>query len=173
MDNDNTKAWNPYLAGAAAGVAAVLSVLFAGKFFGTSTTFVNSAGIIEAFFDPGRTAQTEYFVKHSPKVDWQFMFVVGIVVGSFVSAWFSKTFKWCAVPKMWEERFGPSVLKRAAAAFAGGFVAILGARIAGGCPSGHGLSGMMQLAASGFLSLAFFFIAGFVVAKMLYTAKKA
>jgi len=33
---------------------------------------------------------------------------------------------------MWEKRFGPSILKRASAAFVGGAIAIFGARLADG-----------------------------------------
>ena len=35
--------------------------------------------------------------------------------------------------------------------FIGGFLVILGARFAGGCTSGHAISGGIQLAASGYL----------------------
>jgi uncharacterized membrane protein YedE/YeeE len=47
-------------------------------------------------------------------------------------------------------------------------VLLFGARLAGGCPSGHGLSGISQLAVSGFLSLAFFFAFGLITARILY-----
>ena len=72
---------------------------------------------------------------------------------------------------MWSERFGPGVPKRAAAAFAGGAVAMFGARLADGCPSGHGLTGLMQLSVSGFIALAFFFGTGVAVAYALYGRK--
>ena len=45
---------------------------------------------------------------------------------------------------------------------------MLGARMADGCPSGHGLSGMMQLSVSAFLALAMFFGTGVVVAGLIY-----
>ena len=44
------KGWNPYLAGALTGVVMILSVWFAGKYFGASTTFVRTAGMIEKVF---------------------------------------------------------------------------------------------------------------------------
>ena len=70
---------------------------------------------------------------------------------------------------MWRERFGSSAAKRAVVAFLGGLIALFGARLAGGCPSGHGLSGTMQLSVSGFIAAACFFIGGIVVARRLYT----
>lgn len=53
-------------------------------------------------------------------------------------------------------------------AFLGGIVAMLGARMADGCPSGHGLSGMMQLSVSSFVALALFFSIGVFVAALVY-----
>ena len=41
------RVWNPYLAGALAGVLLVLSVLVAGHFLGASTTFARDASVIE------------------------------------------------------------------------------------------------------------------------------
>ena len=39
--------WNPYLAGALAGLVSIGSVWFTGKYFGASTTFVRGAGYVE------------------------------------------------------------------------------------------------------------------------------
>jgi uncharacterized membrane protein YedE/YeeE len=58
------------------------------------------------------------------------------------------------------------------AAFFGGVVAMVGARLADGCPSGHGLSGMMQLSASSFAALALFFGAGVITANLVYTRRR-
>ena len=41
------RTWNPYLAGALAGILLILSVWISGKFFGTSTTFVRVAAVVE------------------------------------------------------------------------------------------------------------------------------
>jgi uncharacterized membrane protein YedE/YeeE len=45
---------------------------------------------------------------------------------------------------------------------------MVGARLADGCPSGHGLSGIMQLSVSGLVALAFFFGAGVLTARFVY-----
>jgi hypothetical protein len=132
METKEDRGWNPYLAGALAGVLIVLSVLIAGKYFGVSTSYVRTAGFIENALAPERTAQMSYFLKYLPKVDWQWMFVVGIVLGAFVSAITSGSFRKQAVPDMWRERFGSGVGKRAAVAFSGGVLILFGARLAGG-----------------------------------------
>ena len=165
-------AWNPYLAGALAGVLLVASVFFTGKYFGASTSFVRTAGLIEKVFSAEHVASLEYFTAKVPKIEWQWMFVAGILIGSFLAAVTSGSFKWQAVPDMWRERFGTSVAKRAAAAFSGGVLSMLGARLAGGCPSGHGLSGSLQLAVSGYVALVCFFAGGLLAANFLYRRDK-
>jgi hypothetical protein len=124
--------WSPYVAGALSGVVLILSVWITGKFFGASTTFVRSAGMIEKLFSAERVAALEYFVKEIPQIDWQWMFVIGIFLGSLVSAATSESFRLQAVPDMWERRFGPSRAKRALVAFIGAAVAMFGARLADG-----------------------------------------
>lgn len=166
--------WNPYLAGALLGVLAIFSVYattqLMGKtsYLGASTTFVRAAGLLESTVAPDHVAENIYFTKEKVKVDWQFMLVLGIFLGALISSTTDKSFKLESVPAIWEKRFGPSVGKRAVGAFVGGVIAMLGARMADGCPSGHGLSGMMQLSMSAFVALALFFAAGVVVAALVY-----
>ena len=101
------------------------------------------------------------------------MLVGGIFAGALISSATDRSFKLESVPPIWEERFGPSIGKRAAGAFIGGVIAMVGARMAGGCPSGHGLSGMMQLSASSFVALALFFGVGVFVAYFFYGGRKS
>jgi uncharacterized membrane protein YedE/YeeE len=162
------KGWNPYLAGALSGLVSIGSVWAAGKYLGASTTFVRTAGMIEQLFGPERVAKLEYFIRETPKFDWQWLFVAGILVGAFAAAWTAGEFRLQAVPEMWRQRFGVSVWRRGAAAFVGGAVAMFGARLADGCPSGHGLSGSLQLAVSGYIALACFFIGGLIMARIVY-----
>lgn len=126
------KEWSPYLAGGLSGVVLVLSIWIAGKFFGASTTFARFAGLIEKLFGAERVAEMDYFIKYVPKIEWQWMFVVGVLIGSLIASTFARTFRWQAVPDMWKTRFGPSRTKRGAVAFIGGAIAIFGARLAGG-----------------------------------------
>jgi uncharacterized protein len=124
--------WNPYIAGAMVGLLLILSVWVADKYVGASTTFVKVAGIIESQFIPDRVANLDYFKKEKPGIDWQTFFVAGILMGAFISAITSKSFKLQGVPDMWQQRFGSSISKRAVVAFLGGFIAIFGARLADG-----------------------------------------
>jgi len=132
MANMEDRGWSPYVAGALVGLLLILSVWVADKYVGASTTFVRTAGIIESHFLPDRVANLDYFKKEKPIVDWQTLFVVGILIGAFISAVTSKSFRLQALPDMWHDRFGDNVGKRAAVAFIGGFIAIFGARLADG-----------------------------------------
>jgi hypothetical protein len=132
MNKSNDRGWSPYLAGALSGVVSVLSVWIAGKFFGASTTFVRSAGMIEKIFNAERVTTMDYFIKEAPQIDWQWIFVVGIFLGSLIASTTSGTFRFKALPDMWESRFGPGRMKRGITAFAGGVVAMFGARLADG-----------------------------------------
>jgi uncharacterized protein len=132
MSGDHEKGWNPYLSGALSGLVIVFSVWLAGKFLGASTTFVRTAGILENLVTPERVATMPYFIKELPQIDWQWMFVVGISLGSLLAAKLFGDFRWQAVPPMWEKRFGPSQGKRGLVAFVGGAVAMFGARLADG-----------------------------------------
>jgi len=101
-----SKPWNPYLAGALAGLLLVLSVYVSGKYFGASTTYVRAAGFVESTVDAERVSTMAYFIKETPKIDWQFLFVIGIGLGSLGAALLSNTFRIQAVPDRFAQRFG-------------------------------------------------------------------
>ncbi len=132
MSGDHQRDWTPYFFGALSGLIIVASVWLSGNYFGTSTTFVRTAGLLEGLVAPERVAAMPYFIKELPQIDWQWMFVAGIFFGALIAAKLFGDFRWQAVPGMWEERFGSSRMKRGLAAFAGGAVAMFGARLADG-----------------------------------------
>lgn len=170
--------WSPYLAGALVGVLAIASVLVSTKvlnkteYLGTSTTFVRAAGLVEQRIEPMHVRENAYFQKTKLKIDWQMMLVLGIFLGAFGSSVLGKTFCIETVPPIWRERFGSSAVTRMFGACIGGIFALFGARLAGGCPSGHGLSGMMQLAVSGLIAMIAFMVGGIITAAIIYRKKE-
>ncbi len=162
------KNWKPYLYGALSGLVLVFSVGISGEYFGTTTSLSRSSGMLEAVFAPEKVESMPYFIEKTPTIDWQWMFVLGILLGAWVSAKISREFRWKFLPQLWENRLGQSKTKRALFAFLGGSIGMFGARLAGGCPSGHGLSGLSQLAVSGFIALACFLLGGMLVTGGLY-----
>ena len=72
------------------------------------------------------------------------------------------------VPEVHEKQFGKSRNLRLVLTFVGGVLVLLGARLAGGCTSGHMMSGMMQTSVSGYLFAVGAFIAAVPTAILLY-----
>ena len=126
------RGWSPYIAGGLVGVLLVASVFLTGKYFGVSTTFVRTAGMIEQAVAPEHAAGHEYYKKEKIIIEWQWMFVAGIFCGALAAAAFTRDFKSTPVPPMWESRFGSSKAKRWIAALFGGIVLMFGARMADG-----------------------------------------
>jgi uncharacterized membrane protein YedE/YeeE len=77
-------------------------------------------------------------------------------------------FKFSSVPPLWAKLKGPSAAKRLVWASIGGFLLILGARLADGCTSGHILSGGMELAVSSLVFAVFVMISAVVTARHFY-----
>jgi len=171
---DGKDGWNPYLAGALTGLLAIASVwattrwLGKTQFLGASTTFVRAAGHLEQLVAPDHVDKVDYYMKTKIVIDWQYMLVLGIFIGALISSLTDKSFKLESVPSTWKTRFGPSVFKRALGAILGGIIAMVGARMADGCPSGHGLSGVMQLSISGLVAMGMFFGTGILAAHFVY-----
>jgi len=111
------------------------------------------------------TTGNVYFTKIQVPGQWEVLFLAGAFISGIVISLFRKEFKITLIHSNWERYKGNSVSKRLIWSFIGGFILIIGARMAGGCTSGHILSGGMQLALS---SLVF---AGFVFAGLLLTGK--
>ena len=162
-------AWSPYVVGALIGVLVWLTFLLSDKPVGASTAYARVAGLIGMLFAPRHTESLKYFQDTKPKIDWEVMFVVGAIGGAFLAAWHGSELTGEWLPPMWEARFGANSLPlRLAITFAGGAFMAFGARMAGGCTSGHGISGALQLSVGSWVALACFFIGGMAVAIPMY-----
>jgi uncharacterized membrane protein YedE/YeeE len=89
-------------------------------------------------------------------------------VGAFISAGLSSQLRAQWVPDLWATTFGQAPLPRLIVAFIGGILMGVGSRWAGGCTSGHGISGTLQLALSSWLAAICFFISGIVTALLIF-----
>lgn len=161
--------WSPYIVGIGIGILSWLSFLISGKPIATSTTFARTAGVIEEVITGGKAKQRAYFKKIKLTFNWQWMLVIGIVIGSFLSAIISGDLQSNAwVPSLWASSFGDNAFVRVLVALVGGIILGFGARFADGCTSGHGISGTLQLTVSGWISAIFFFIGGIITAHVIY-----
>lgn len=160
--------WSPYLCGALVGVIAVLCMLISGETLGTSTTFVRVAGLVNRLFAPRSVEGNELYRSTGVRVDWQMMLVIGLGLGALLSALPAGVFRPHWVPDMWRAAFGGDLALRLPISFLGGVLAVFGARWAGGCTSGHGITGAAQMTVAGWLSAICFFVAGIATAIALY-----
>lgn len=161
-------AWSPYVVGAGIGVLSWLSFYFADKAIGASSFYATLAGLIGKVFARKHTERLEYYRSSPPHVDWGFIFLTSTILGGFFSAWTGGEIRNEWLHPMWVDRFGESIPLRAAVGFAGGVLMAFGSRLAGGCTSGHGISGTLQLNAGSWLAAAFMFIGGIATAIFLY-----
>ncbi len=168
MDWMSDARWSPYIVGIGIGVLSWFTFIISGKALGCSTSFARSAGMIEKLLGADGKATKVYFQEYPPVVDWQWMLVLGMVIGAFFSAILSGDFKLVWIPSRWEAAFGGGVALRMAVAVLGGVFLGFGSRWAGGCTSGHGISGTMQLAVSSWISAICFFIGGVVTAHLIF-----
>ena len=161
--------WSPYLVGAGIGVLSWIAFAVFGDPLGVTTAYSRIASLFAVpFAGADAVAQNSYWKSMPLKWDYGVWFLVGIPLGAFLSAVMSGTWRLELVPEVWQERFGPSVGKRFAAAFLGGAVIMYGARLAGGCTSGHGISGGLQLAVSSWLFLAVMFGTGLALSALMF-----
>jgi len=163
--------WSPYIVGAGIGVLSWITFGLMGKALGTSTTLVRWSGLLESIVAKEHVVANEYYAKYlvdKPAVDWQMMLVVALPIGVLISALLSRSYQVEHVPDLWSRRFGPSRWKRYATAFLGGGLLLFGARLAGGCTSGHGISGGLQLGVGSWIFFAAFFAAGIATTFLLF-----
>jgi hypothetical protein len=162
-------AWSPYLVGVLIGVLSMFTFYFSAKPLGASTAFANLAGLIGRLIAPRHTDSLHFYAdKKASSIDWQVALVIGVILGAFLAAWSGNEITGRWLPPMWAERFGDSVWLRMAVGFFGGCLMAFGARIAGGCTSGHGISGAMQLSVGSWIALLGFFVGGVATAMLLF-----
>ncbi len=159
------KAWSPYAAGAVIGLLQIPTFLLMDTALGASSSFVTVAAHIVSVFDPA-AASIKYFASHmwGAKNWWQVAIVIGIAIGAYLSMRLSGARRQTISPA-WGRATGiTSLAGRAPMAFIGGFIMLFGARIAGGCTSGHGISGMAQLSVGSTVAVAAMFAGGILTA---------
>jgi hypothetical protein len=160
--------WPPYAVGIGIGILSWFSFLISREPISCSTSFARTSGAIERLFRGNEAALKPYYQEIKLVVGWQGMLVLGIMFGSLISAQLSGDFHWQWVPSRWESTFGNSPALRVIIALIGGVFLGFGARWAGGCTSGHGISGTLQLAVSSWISAVCFFIGGILMAQVLF-----
>ncbi len=157
------------------------------KPIGISTEFVVVDGILWNALQPGLvdgdTSTNAYLASSSGSIaesvstplNYGIVFLLATFVGGLISALLRGAHRDPNrhLPALWVANVGASPAKRLAAAFIGGIIVLYGARLAGGCTSGHMMSGMMQTSISGYLFALGAFGAAVPLALLLYRKRAA
>lgn len=166
------RAWAPWVSGVVIGLLQIPAFLLIGTALGTSSSYVTVSATVASWVDPG-IAAIDYAAKHlnGAKNWWQVALVVGIALGAALSAALSGTRRRGTAP-VWDKLLaakagGSAGPRRFVMAFAAGFLMLAGARVADGCTSGHGISGMAQLAIGSFVAVTAMFAGGIATAMLL------
>jgi hypothetical protein len=167
--------WSPYVAGAGIGILSWVTFAVMGEALGTSTSMVHVAGLLEGVFSTQHVRDNAYLAstfKKDPAIDWQFALVLMLPVGAWIAAKLAGSRRVEHIPAIWQERIGDNRLHRYLWSFAGGAILLFGARLAGGCTSGHGISGGLQLSVASWIFLASMFLTGVLTALLFYRRAK-
>lgn len=139
---------HPVVGGLLIGLGQLSSVLLVKRPVGVST----------AYEEVGKIAYSTMDGKRTNSVPESIVFAAGIIAGSGLTM--------SSVPSTLEVLVGsemPSLLSTVV----GGFVLIFGARMAGGCTSGHGISGMAGMGLSSFITVASMFGTGILASLLM------
>jgi uncharacterized membrane protein YedE/YeeE len=153
------------------GLVSIAAILLYGP-IGVSSTYPRAVGALWRLLDPTAAGANAYLVKMGALLKPETMLVVGLLIGGFLAARVGRGATRGAALDASEgaERVHPgerTTTRRYVDAFVGGALIVFGARLAGGCTSGHIISGITQLAVSGVLFGAAVFATGILTAKLL------
>jgi len=148
---------------AGAGIAAVtLCLLFlANRRLGISTSLEDVCGLLLAqpYFRRGAVSSGR---------TWRLPFVVGLVLGGFLSAVLSGGWTPTWELGMFDQVIGLGVAGKLAWMFAGGLLIGFGTRLAGGCTSGHGIFGLSNFELPSLIATISFMAGGIVTTQLVY-----
>ena len=158
----NALLWNAYLAGAAIGLYVLLQYWLTGRPLGCSSPLGQACATVSRlpFFRGSEFA---------PSGRWRLWFIAGLPLGGLAAAF-------SAGPVGWVLDMGPAYAAmlpetpwvRAVVLFLGGVLMGLGARLAGGCTSGHTIVGVSLLNPPSLLASVLFFAGGLVMVQALW-----
>ena len=146
------------------GIVSALSILLWGP-IGVSGTYPRFVGAMLRILDPAYAAWNPYLVKMGALVKPETFLVIGLLIGGFVAARTDRRNKPPAFERVHAMETSNSARYRDA--FIGGVLIVFGARLAGGCTSGHIISGITQLSLSGIVFGAAVFASGIFTAKLI------
>lgn len=156
--------WPGWFGGAAIGVYLVLQHWLSNRPLGCSMSYGNLCGFVSraSYFHRGEFARLN---------NWRLWFLLGIPLGGLIATLTSNDGMWRPSFSMGElyDRVLPQALwAKGLVLMAGGVLMGLGARLAGGCTSGHALAGISLLNPTSLLVAALFFVGGTATVQIMF-----
>lgn len=144
--------WPWWVSGILIGLTVPLLFVLAGKAFGISTS-LQQAGAMCA-----PQSKLDYLSKHDRRANfWTIVFVVGIAAGALIATRLLSNTAATLLPESYYSIGGAIKL------LIGGFLIGFGTRYAGGCTSGHSITGISNLNWPSLVATIFFFVGGLAV----------
>lgn len=158
--------WPPLAAGIALGLVLLLTFILSAHGLGASGAATDLVAGVGLKLAPEATRANGYLgpmvTDGSPIGSWMTWEILGVAIGALVAAFTAGRFR-----VQLDGARSVGTPKRLITTLAGGFLAGFGARIAGGCTSGVGLSGSAALGISAFVFLALFFATGMLASRLV------
>lgn len=150
------------------GLLGALSIALFGP-IGVSGTYPRAIGAAWRAVAPADAGVPAYLVRMGALLTPETMLVIGLLIGGFLASRFGRAARAGYRAPAAEVIHANEVTRgrRYANAFIGGVLILFGARLAGGCTSGHIISGITQLSLSGIVFGAGVFLSGILTAKSL------
>lgn len=150
------RAWSPITAGLVMGLLQIPAFFFIDQNIAASSSYVMVSGFGLRALIPDAMKRFPYLQSfYSVDGYAQLGSSAGVILGAMTSAWLSGV----------EVVHDPS--SSALRSFGGGFLVLFGARMAGGCASGHGLSGIARLSSASMITSACMFAGAIGTGQML------
>lgn len=159
----NTVLWPGWLAGSLIGLYALAQYWLSDRQLGCSLAYGNFSRAIpgSSYFRSGEFASAN---------NWRLWFILGIPLGSLfahVTSGAALEFD-LTMGSMYERVLPDTPMGKAPLLIAGGVMMGYGARLAGGCTSGHVIAGVALLSPVSLLAAALFFVAGLGTVQLLF-----
>jgi hypothetical protein len=147
--------WNGWLGGLLIGLYVIAQVYLTGEAVGVSTGFGHICRVV--------FRNLHLHKMFSASGDWRIYFIIGLPIGGLIAVITSPHGSWTptfAMGTMYDQLFQNSLWIKGIILTLGGVLLGYGARLAGGCTSGHSIMGISLLNPPSLIASIAFFVGG-------------
>lgn len=155
--------WSGWAGGLAVGIYMLFQFIVSGKALGVSTGYGNFCSYVTKarYFHVGDYVDPN---------NWRLWFIIGLPLGGLLAALTSpgEIVASFSVGELYDSVFPAALWAKGLVLTLGGVMIGYGARMAGGCPSGHSIAGMSMLNPPSFIASVGFFAGGIIMVQVLF-----